>query len=155
MKARTIVVALVVCLAGAAICIAADSPFMGTWKLNEAKSKFDPGAPKNSTVVYAAAGESVKITVDGVDGSGKPSHNEWTGKFDGKDYAVTGDSTADMRAYTKVNEHTLTFANKKGGKTTISGRITVSADGKTRTVTTSSTDAKGMKVTSHSVYDKQ
>ncbi|PYT60180.1 MAG: hypothetical protein DMG35_11885, partial [Acidobacteria bacterium] len=71
------------------------------------------------------------------------------------DYPVTGDSSSDARSYKKVDDHTLEFAGKKGGKITISGRIVLSADGKTRTVTTSGTDAKGNKVSSTSVYDKQ
>ena len=60
--------------------------------------KFAPGAVKNLTVVYTAVGDNYKCVVDGVDGAGKPSHNEWTGKFDGKDYPVTGDPTADARS---------------------------------------------------------
>jgi hypothetical protein len=128
---------------------------MGTWKLNEAKSKFSPGAPKNTTVVYEAAGDSVKVTVDGVGADGKPSHNEWTGKFDGKDYPVTGDSSADTRSYKRVDAHTLKLSNKKGDKVTMSGTATVSADGKTRTVTISGTDASGKKVSATAVYDKQ
>ena len=80
---------------------------MGTWKLNEAKSTIPAGAPKNTTVVYSAAGDSVKVTVDGVTGDGKPAHNEWTGKFDGKDYPVTGDPTTDARAYKKVDDRTM------------------------------------------------
>ena len=63
---------------------------MGTWKLNEAKSKLSAGGPRNHTVAYTAAGDSVKVTVEGVDAEGKPARNEWTGKFDGKDYPVTG-----------------------------------------------------------------
>jgi len=97
----------------------------------------------------------VKVTVEGVDADGKATHNEWTGKFDGKDYPVTGDATSDARSYKKVNDHTLTFAGKKGGKVTLSGRIVVSADGKTRTVTVSGTDTKGNKVSGTAVYDKQ
>jgi hypothetical protein len=128
---------------------------MGTWKLNEAKSKIAAGSPKNTTVVYAAAGDSVKITVDGTDGEGKPAHNEWTGKFDGKDYPVTGDASADARSYSKVDDHTLSFSNKKGGKAALSGRIVFSADGRTRTVTITGTDSKGKKYTSTVVYDKQ
>ena len=58
---------------------------MGAWKLNEAKSKISPGAVKNTTVVYEVVGDSMKVTVDGVDAQAKPMHNEWTGKFDGKD----------------------------------------------------------------------
>jgi hypothetical protein len=144
-------------LAGAAVMSvrAADDPEMGTWKLNEAKSKIGKGMPKNNTVVYAAAGDSIKVTVDGVGSDGKPTHNEWTGKFDGKDYPLTGDPTADTRCYTRVDSHTLKLVNKKGGKTTTSGTLKVSADGKTRTVTTTATDDAGKKTTTVGFYDKQ
>jgi hypothetical protein len=128
---------------------------MGTWKLNEAKSKFPPGASKNTTVVYEAAGDSVKVTVDGIDGDGKPTHNEWTGKFDGKDYPLIGDPNADTRSYKKIDGRTTELTNKKGGKVTATGRIVVSADGKSRTVTVSGTDAMGKKVKYTAVYDKQ
>jgi hypothetical protein len=154
MKARGIVLTLALCFVGAAVCFAADA-FIGTWKLNEAKSKIGAGSPKNTTVVYEAAGDSVKVTVDGTDGDGKPAHNEWTGKFDGKDYPVTGDPNTDTRSYTKVDDHTLAFTNKKGDKVTITGRGVVSADGKTRTVTITGTDSTGKKFTSTAVYDKQ
>jgi hypothetical protein len=154
MKARTIALTLALCALGVAAGFAASDAHMGTWKLNEAKSKLAPGSPKNPTVVYEAAGESVKIIVDGVDADGKPTHNEWTGKFDGKSYPVTGDSSVDERVYTKVNDRTLTFENKKSGKVTLTGRVEVSADGKTRTVTTTTTDSTGKKVTSIAVYDK-
>ena len=154
MKARATVVTLALCFVGVAVCFAADS-FMGTWKLNEAKSKIGAGSPKNTTVVYEAAGDDVKVTVDGTDGDGKPVHSEWTGKYDGKDYPVTGDPSTDTRSYKKVNDHTLMFTNKKGDKVTISGRGVVSADGKTRTVTITGTDSKGKKFTSTAVYDKQ
>ena len=153
MRIRSILIVLAVCLVGAAVALAAD-PFLGNWKLNEAKSKLT-GGPKNTTVVYEAAADSIKITTDGTDPQGKPAHSEWTGKFDGKDYPVSGDPSADARAYTKVNDHTLTFENKKGGKVGLSGRITVSADGKTRTVHVSGTGPDGKKFTSTAVYDKQ
>ena len=154
MKRILILLTLAALFVGVTVCLA-DSPQMGTWKLNEAKSKFSPGATKNTTVVYEAAGDSVKVTVDGVDGEGKPSHNEWTGKFDGKYYAVTGDPTSDMRSYRKINSNTLALTGKKGDKVTLTGRIVVSATGKTRTVTTTGTDAQGKKVTNKAVYDKQ
>jgi len=128
---------------------------MGTWKLNEAKSKFAPGSTKNHTVVYEAAGDSVKITGDGTDKDGKPTHNEWTGKFDGKDYPVTGDPNSDTRSYKKVDAHTLELTVKKDGKVTVSGRLVVSADGKSRTVTTSGTDAEGKSFKNKAVFDKQ
>ena len=154
MKIRTILLTLAVLFAAVVVCFAADVN-MGTWKLNEAKSKLSPGTQKNITVVYAAAGDSVMVTVDGVGADGKPAHNEWTGKFDGKDYAVKGDAASDMRSYKRVDDHTLALTGKKGGKVTITGSIAVSADGKSRTVTINGTDAKGKKFSSTAVYDKQ
>ena len=154
MKAKTILVTLAVLLIGAAVCFAADAN-MGTWKLNEAKSKFGAGATKNTTVVYEAAGDMVKVTVDGIDSNGKPVHSEWTGKFDGKEYPVTADPTSDARSYKKVGDRTMELTVKKDGKVTVTGRIVVAADGKSRTVTTSGTNSKGAKVTSTAVYGKQ
>ena len=61
----------------------------------------------------------------------------------------------DMRSYMKIDDRTLGLNAKKDGKTTVSGRIAVSADGKTRTVTVSGTDPTGKKFQSTAVYDKQ
>jgi hypothetical protein len=154
MKTQMTGLTLALCFLGAAVCFA-DDPQMGTWKLNEAKSKFAPGVPKNHTVVYETAGDNVKITVDGTDKDGKSTHNEWTGKFDGKDYPVTGDPTSDMRSYQKVGDRVLKMTIKKDGKITITGRIIVSADGKSRIVSTSEPGGKGKSPTNRAVYDKQ
>jgi hypothetical protein len=154
MKLKAIVFTLAVFFASAAVC-AAQNPHMGTWKLNEAKSKFGKGATKNTNVVYETAGDQIKVTVDGTDGSGAALHNEWTGKFDGKLYALTGDSTADMRSYRVVNKRTLSLKNTKDGKVVTTANITVSANGKTRTVTSSAKNAQGKWMTSTAVYDKQ
>src|SRR5258707_3547958 len=104
MKARISWLMFAAMFAAAAVCMAAEDVHMGTWKLDEAKSKIGAGAPKNTTVIYEAAGDSVKVTTDGTDGDGKPSHSEWTGKYDGKDYPVTGDPNTDTRSYKKVND---------------------------------------------------
>ncbi len=154
MKARTILLSLALCFVAVAMCFAENAQ-MGTWKLNEAKSKLAPGVPKNHTVVYEAGGDNVKVTVDGTDPDGKPTQNEWTGKFDGKDYPVTGDPNSDMRSYKKVDDHTLELTVKKGAKVTTSGRIVVSADGKSRTVTVNGTDPQGKKFKRTAVYEKQ
>ncbi len=154
MKTRSIVLMSVLCLIAFAVCAAEDLN-MGTWKLNEAKSNLPAGVPKNNTVVYAAAGDSVKVTVDGLDGQGKPTHNEWTGKFDGKDYPLTGDPQSNTRSYKKVNDQTMELSNKKDGKVTVTGKIELSPDGKSRTVTVSGTDPSGKKVKYSAVYDKQ
>jgi hypothetical protein len=151
---RTVVLLVTLLFSSVAVCLA-QNPQIGTWKLNEAKSKIPAGATKNHTVIYETAGDNVKVTVEGTDASGKAVRHEWTGKMDGKSYPVTGDPTSDSRSYKKINDRTLTFTAKQGTKVTLTGRVVVSADGKTRTVTTTSTDAKGKKVASTVVYDKQ
>jgi hypothetical protein len=154
LKTRTIALTLLMLFVGLTMSFASN-PSIGTWKLNETKSKIVPGTPKNMTVTYAAAGDSIKGTIDGVDGQGKPTHNEWTGKFDGKDYPVTGDPNSDTRAIKQIDEHNYDLTVKKSSKVTMTGKAVISADGKTRTVTISGTDASGKKVTSTAVYDKQ
>jgi hypothetical protein len=153
MKARTALLSLALLAAGAAAGFA-QSPMMGTWKLNEAKSKIPAGAPKITTVVYAAAGDSIKVTSDGTTDD-KAIHTEWTGKFDGKDYPVSGDPGLDARSYKQLNDHTFVMTYKKGANVVSGGKIVVSADGKSRTVNLSSTDSAGKKVSITAVYDKQ
>ena len=155
MKTRTFGLTLALCFFAGAACFAADDPQMGSWKLNEAKSKLTPGEGKNTTVVYEASGDQVKVTIDGTNKDGKATHNEWTGKFDGKDYAVTGDPKSDMRSYTKIDDHKLKFTVKKDGKTTIIGRIVVAADGKSRMVTAHGADEQGKMSKEKAAYDKQ
>ncbi len=154
MKARTLLLTLALCFVGAAVCFAQD-PNIGTWKLNDAKSQMPPGALKIATVVFAAEGDNMKVTQDATDKDGKPLHIEWAGKFDGKDYPVTGNPAIDTRSYKKVGDRTLMTVNKKGGKVVISARGVVSADGKTRTVNLTVTNSAGKKVTGTAVYDKQ
>jgi hypothetical protein len=154
MKMRTSLLTLAFCLT-AVVCFAANDALMGTWKLDEAKSKIGAGAPKNHTVTYGAAGDSVKVTIDGAAADGTSTHSEWTGKFDGKEYASTGNPNEDMRSAKQVNDRTLDVTSKKDGKVVLTAHVVLSADGKNRTVTTHVTDAKGKKITSTAVYDKQ
>jgi hypothetical protein len=93
--------------------------------------------------------------VAGTNPDGKAMHHEWTGKFDGKDYPVTGEAGLDVRSYKKVNDHTLDFTAKKNGKVKGGGRVVVATNGKSRTVTMSGTNPKGKKFKTTAVYDKQ
>lgn len=154
MRTRTVVLALALGVLASAVCVAQGLE-IGTWNLNEAKSKIGPGAAKNTTVIYEMAGDMVKVTVKGVDSQGHPVGSEWTGKFDGKPYPVTGSATADSRTYVRVNKNTLSFVEKKGNKVVTRGRIVMSADGKSRTVTASGVDAMGKRFRSMGVYDKE
>ena len=153
MKTRIAVVAVALSFVAAGACFAAN-PHMGTWKLNEAKSKLAPGMGKNTTVIYTEQKDKIKVTVDGVDKNGKPTHSVWVGKFDGKAYPAKGNLPYNSVAYKLVNDRTNDITAMKDGKIGWSGRIAVSADGKSRTVTINGTDANGKKFKAKAVYDK-
>jgi len=153
MKTRIAVVAVALSFVTAGACFAAN-PHVGTWKLNEAKSKMPAEMGKNTTVVYAEQGDKIKVTVDGVDKDGKSTHSVWVGKFDGKAYPSKGNLSWNSAAYKLVNDRTNDITTMKDGKIVWSGKITVAADGKTRTVTINGTDANGKKFKGKAVYDK-
>jgi hypothetical protein len=152
-KTRIAVLAAALSFTAAAACLAA-SPQMGTWKLNEAKSKLVPGMGKNTTVTYAEQKDKIKITVEGVDKDGKPTHSVWVGKFDGKAYPLKGNLPYNSVAYRVINDRTNDITAMKDGKIGWTGQITVAADGKSRTVTINGTDAQGKKFKGKAVYDK-
>src|SRR3982074_3291251 len=89
MKTKTIGLGVLLSVAAAAMCFANTNPTLGTWKLNESKSKFGDGAGKSTMVVWEKTGHEDKCTVDGIDADGKKTHTVWTGKLDGKFYAIT------------------------------------------------------------------
>ena len=153
MKIRIAVMALAVSFMAAGACFAAN-PHLGTWKLNEAKSKLAPGMGKSTTVTYTEQKDKIRVTVEGVDKDGKPTHGVWVGKFDGKAYPAKGNMSWNSAAYKEVNERTNDISTWKDGKMVWSGRIAVAADGKSRTVTINGTDEKGKKFSSKAVYDK-
>jgi hypothetical protein len=131
--------------------------FVGTWRLNVAKSKYSPGpAPKSQTTVYEAAGKGYKISVTAEPATGAMQRWSYTTNLDGADAPITGNNpNADMTAVKRVDANTLEVVNKKGGKVTTMQRNVVAADCKTRTVTTTGTDAQGQKVNNLAVYEKQ
>jgi hypothetical protein len=155
MKTRIAIMALALSFIAAGASFAAN-PQIGTWKLNEAKSKLAPEMGKNTTVVYAEQKDKVKVTVDGVNKDGTPRHSVWVGKFDGKAYPVKGKNMpVNSIAYRVVNDRTNEVTAMKDGKVMWSGRIEVAADGKSRTATINGTDENGKKFKSKAVYDKE
>ena len=108
----------------------------------------------NVKVVNEQAGDKIEVTVWTVSMDGKHWKNEWTGKFNGKDYPVTGDDSVDSRSVKKVGARTYKFVTKKGGKVVATGKIVYAKDGKSRVVTVNGKSADGKRFRSSSVYDK-
>ena len=143
-------------LVGGTVLAQSDSQ-VGSWKLNVAKSKYSPGpAPKSASTKIEAAGAGTKVIVDQTLADGATRHYEFTANYDGKDSPVVGNNPdADTVARTRVDANTVKTVNKKGGKVTTTQTSTVSADGKTRTVTTKGKNAAGQTVNNVAVYDRQ
>src|SRR5918996_4020963 len=117
-----------VCVFSVAL-IAADNPFVGTWKLNTAKSKGTPGTlAKESTVVFEAVGDQMKRTVTGIDPDGEPVNTSSTIPWDGKEHLVEGPKGRPpvMVAVKSVNDRRVNVTVKRDGKVVSSGRVDVS-----------------------------
>jgi hypothetical protein len=128
----------------------------GTWKMNPAKSNYSPGpAPKSITVKIASDADNMKLTSDGIDAAGKPTHVEYTAKFDGKDYPITGIPNADTVALERLDASTIRSTTKKGDQVVMTVTSVISKDGKTRTATFKGKNAEGLDVNNVVVYDKQ
>ena len=131
-------------------------PFVGTWTLNVAKSKYTPGpVPKSITSTYEAVGKGYRVSVKN-DTAGGSVQYSYTTYLDGKDSKVTGNNpNADTIGVKRIDARTLEVISKKGGKVTITQRNVISADGKTRTVTTTGTDALGQKLHNVAVFERK
>src|SRR5437773_869098 len=97
----------------------------------------------------------LKVVSDRVEADGKTTHFEWTAKFDGKDYPVKGDPGRDAVSMKKVDDYTLDITNKKASKVTTTIHAVYAHDGKSRTETTTGTDAQGKKVENVTEWTKQ
>jgi hypothetical protein len=135
---------------------AADN-YLGTWTLNVAKSKYDPGPPPKSqtTILESVANGATRERGDRVNPDGSRTVWEWTAKLDGKDYPVKGDPDRDTVALKKIDDNTLEVTNKKDGKVTNTMKIVVAKDGKSRTNEASFTNAKGVKVHNIIFFDRK
>jgi hypothetical protein len=152
----TVLAAVIAALSGIHSFAQATDPIVGTWVLNVAKSKYNPGAaPKSETRIYVAAGADIKATSKGIDSDGKPTSSEWTINYDGKDRPMTGDPDADMLSLKRTDPYTTEFTQKRAGKVVITGTRSISKDGKSMTITTKGTNAKGQTINNVEVFEKR
>ena len=160
MKPKTILMRITLAVAlvlVGTLPVHAQESLYGTWKMNAAKSKYSPGPiPKSNIAKWEEFQGGVKLTVDVVTANGDTQHYESSGKFDGKDNPVTGNNPdGDAMAFSKIDARTYRVVTKKGGKTTLTGRIVVAADGKTRITTQAGKNAQGQTVKNTTFYEKQ
>lgn len=131
-------------------------PGIGTWKMNLAKSKFNPGPPPKSVITrFEADGKGLKNTTDIANAAGESTTSVYTANFDGRDYPMKGSPTVDAVSLRKLAPNKVERVDKKGGKVVQTLVRTISADGKTMTVTQDGTNAKGEKFSNVYVFERQ
>jgi hypothetical protein len=135
---------------------AQNQQFVGTWKVNVAKSTYEPGAaPKNETLRFEPVGDGFKVSLDGVNQQG-PYHSEATGKFDGADVPVVATPTRQARftySFNRIDNRTWEIVIKVNGERRLLVRNVVSEDGQTmRGVST--VTSRGQ-VNQDVIYEKQ
>jgi len=150
---RSLLVGAVACLVGTAAF--AGENWVGTWKLNAAKSKLGSTAVRAQTLTFETTPAGIKLTSEGTDAQGQPMKGGYTAKFDGTDVPWAGNPMADTASPKRIDDNSYENVWKKGGKATVTAKVSVSADGKTLTVSQDGTDPKGAKVHSVAVYDRQ
>jgi hypothetical protein len=129
---------------------------IGTWKLNVAKSKYNPGpAPQSGTLKIEAAGQGEKVTTEGVNAAGTATGIQYTSNYDGKDNPLTGSQNADTVSLKRIDARTIERTDKKGDKVVLTQTQVISPDGKTMTATVKGTNAQGQAVENVAVWEKQ
>lgn len=153
---RFMTCAAVVLVGTAVLSAQGTDPRIGTWKLDVAKSKYDPGpAPKSAVLKIEPFEQGEKLTSETVNADGTKTVVQYSANYDGKDYKLTGSPTADTVSLKRIDSHTTERTDKKGGKTVMSIRRAVSKDGKAFTSTSKGTNAQGQTVNNAAVYVKQ
>jgi len=130
-------------------------PLAGTWNLNVAKSRYSPGpAPKGQTTIFEPIPNGMKAISTTAQADGRSTRITTTFQFDGKEYEIEGAAVKTLRSYSRPNERRLEWTQRENGTITTKTITEVSADGKTRTLTTTGVNAKGETVNIRAVYDR-
>ena len=153
---RRVTFAIVLSLGLVGSLLAAD-PFVGTYKLNLAKSKWPSSPPKESTIIVASQGDDYLVTGTGTDAAGKPYSVNYTFPKKGRPvaYKEGGPPSGTSTTIKKTDDYTLDATTTHDGKVIATAHAVVSKDGKTSTRTVKGTDAQGNPVDSVEVYDRQ
>jgi hypothetical protein len=159
MRRVLMILAVLVGAASVQTALAEDNPFLGTWKLNVAKSKFEGApAPRSQTRTVTQQGNGVKYDFQGTAADGSPVAFSFVTYYDGTEAAIKGTGVpagADSITLKKVNSHKVEGTLRKGGKDVGKVVAEVSKDGKVATVKGKGKSADGKEYSTESVYDKQ
>ena len=142
-----------------AVAVPTKDPFIGVWKLNREKSKYESGgAPTSFMRTYEdRGGGTIFMTTDVTIPQGS-TRAYLVYRRDGKPYpeAAVGVQSIRMVSVTALDPRTEDVYLVVDGKTSDTpSTITIAADGMTMTQVVSGRDGKGKAFTNTIVYDRQ
>ena len=137
------------------ILLAQSNPFVGTWKLNLAKSK-DPGAfPKEETLTVQVVGGQRQVTIKGTATNGSPISFKYEVPDKGGLGKVLAGGPYDAIAGKRIDANTREVSYMMRGKGVLQLRSAVSKDGNTMSLTVEGKDDQGRTFSGLAVFDKQ
>jgi hypothetical protein len=146
---------LILMLLGFAAVLCAADPYVGTWKMNLAKTKYKAGTePKEQTITITEAGSDMTVAVAGTAADGSKIALSYTIP------ATGGPGKIQSSAYDGISSKRIGPSERevmymKGGKTVYTAHSKVSADGNSITVHSKGVNALGQTVDATAFYDKQ
>lgn len=157
MRRSTLGVVVALALLVVAVVAQSPDPLLGTWKVNLVKSTWSPGpSPKSQFSRWEALPNGQLKNINAaVDAKGQSTHSEIVVRFDGADLTLVGAAVPTTRAYKRIDGRTFEYVTKVNGKVVGTSRSVMAADGKTRTFTTTGTNAQGEPTKSVLIWEKQ
>ena len=136
--------------------IAQTNPFVGTWKLNIAKSEDTSGAfPKEERLTVQIEGDERQVTVEGTAANGSLISFKYEVPDKGGIGKVLAGGPYDGISGKWIDDNTREVSYERGGKEMLQLRTAVSKDGRTMRLTVGGADEKGKTVSGVAVFEKQ
>jgi hypothetical protein len=152
MSFKTLLTAITLCTLSVA---AEPDPILGVWKLNLARSRFNPGpAPRSQTRTYVETPKGIQVTIRSVGVNGRSSTIEFPEKYDGRDYPVQGSEVADALALVRINDYMAEATMKHAGNVVATAKRLITDEGKTLIISYQEPSSEHP-VNNQLVYDRQ
>ena len=133
---------------------AKDDPLIGRWILDRVKSEFSGAPPEKRITIFDLTPDgSLKHVTETVIANGSTDRVEYTAKYDGKDNQITNSFLWTV-SVKRINARTTERTGKVNGEVVETSTRTVSADGKTLTISTKGTN-NGDEYSSTQVFTRE
>ena len=132
--------------------------FVGTWKMNVAKSTFAAGREvKEMTMTVSEQGDNALVAAVGSYRDGKPISTKYTVPIKGGtlNYSQGAPPAGTTIVAKRIDNNTIEFTVTMSGKQLAADRGVLSADGKTITLMRNGVDASGKPFKGTEVFNRQ